>query len=136
MQDEYEAAANAILAAGMASDTGGTRTEWKFRAEFLEFDGSPGGCQLVVNAEKVGAPYTGSAGKMLAFNKDEIRPCMERLSELAEAIASAFNAIDGLRGDDPDAWYVHSECNWWHKDGEENDDRNGVTTIQWCIFNG
>lgn len=136
MQDEYEAVANAILAAGMASDTGGTRTEWKFRAEFLEFDGSPGGCQLVVNAEKVGAPYTGSAGKRLTFDADEIRPCMNRLCVLAEAIASAFNAIDGITTEDDAAWFVHSECNWWHEDGEENDDRNGVTTIQWCIFNG
>lgn len=136
MLEEYEAVASAILAAGMASECADNRTEWKFRAEFLEFDGSPGGNQLIVNAEKVGAPYTGQAGQRLAFDEDEIGPCQDRLAELAEAIATAFNAIDGITKDAVAAWYVHSECNWWHKDGEENDDINGVTTIQWCIFNG
>ncbi len=133
-QEEYEVAANAILVAGMASECADNRTEWKFRAEFLEFDGAPGGCQLIVNAEKVGAPYTGSAGKRLTFDEDEIHPCMNRLCVLAEAIASAFNAIDGIEDEDA-KWYVHSECNWWHENGEESYDINGVTTIQWCIFN-
>lgn len=136
MQEKYEEAANAILAAGMASDAAANRTEWQFTAEFLEFDGSPGGNQLIVNAEKVGAPYTGRAGQHLAFDEDEIGPCQDRLAELAEAIATAFNAIDGITKDSEAAWYVHSECNWWHRNGEENDNNKGVTTIQWCIFNG
>lgn len=130
MQDEYEAVANAILAAGLAPEP--TSVPWKFRAEFLEYGDDIGDCQLIVFAEK----HTGGDAKRLTFDKGEIRPCMDRLKELADAIAFTFNAIDGMRQNELDAWYVQSECNWWHEDGEESDDINGVTTIQWCIFNG
>ena len=136
MPEKYEAVATAIIAAGMASECADNRTEWKFCAEFLEYGDDVGDCQLIVNAEKIGAPYTGQAGRRLAFNEDEIDPCQDRLYELAEAIATAFNAIDGITEEDEAAWYVHSECNWWHGNGEETDNNKGVTTIQWCIFNG
>lgn len=127
--DELEAVGDAVAEAAN-SLLKHENEKWHIYVEFLEAyadsKGTPHDCQYIVNAEM-------KAGKTFRKSSDKSK-ALDVSYKVALAICKAFNSLMSKEEMEDGSWYVHSETNYWDKDGEEVDDIESANTIQHCIF--
>lgn len=59
---------------------------------------------------------------------DDATTVSSQMADDAVELLEKYYHVDGME------WHKHSEPNWWDKDGDETDEEDAVSTVQFQIY--